>query len=467
MVYQEQTGLFQVGSSNALLPLTTRTLGMASGYPYFYSNLGTGGALSNRVLTSDDLQPGSGLSGASATVAIAYASNAVVPLQTGLGAESNARVAAYTSLTTQLATLSNTVVATSNALIVKSTGSNIYTSLGSNLAVNSTFTASTLGVAGNASIGAGYVAIAAPSNGLLVQGPVGLAGSNGSSRLFASDFDGACDPTCYGAVQITSTSNTSNIPGRSNQAALSFVRYTSAAVGLGWAPGSNVFGFGTGTPSTSAFSPSLLSFTTSNGYIGIGNNAPAYKVDVTGTMRVNGTSILLGSNFATGYQPSISTEQGGTTTPVLDVGVNWVANSNTTLPAALFRINMRNKAGTTATTGLFNFMYGASGTPAVVSSVTFAGAYLQSSDERLKTGITRISNALDINGYTYTRKNDPTGTREMGVLAQEVEARAPELVATNPDDGMKSVSYANMVALLIECVKELQARVAVLEAPAI
>jgi hypothetical protein len=46
----------------------------------------------------------------------------------------------------------------------------------------------------------------------------------------------------------------------------------------------------------------------------------------------------------------------------------------------------------------------------------------------------------------------------MGVIAQEVEAVIPEVVATD-DEGMKSVDYQAMVGLLIEAVKELQAKV--------
>jgi hypothetical protein len=51
----------------------------------------------------------------------------------------------------------------------------------------------------------------------------------------------------------------------------------------------------------------------------------------------------------------------------------------------------------------------------------------------------------------------------MGVIAQEVLKVAPELVSENEDDGMLSVSYQNMVALLIEAVKEQSIKIASLE----
>jgi hypothetical protein len=54
------------------------------------------------------------------------------------------------------------------------------------------------------------------------------------------------------------------------------------------------------------------------------------------------------------------------------------------------------------------------------------------------------------------------GGRELGVIAQEVEEVFPEAV-TEDRDGIKKVDYLGLVAVLIESVKELDARVAALE----
>lgn len=45
----------------------------------------------------------------------------------------------------------------------------------------------------------------------------------------------------------------------------------------------------------------------------------------------------------------------------------------------------------------------------------------------------------------------------MGVIAQEVEKIYPDMVHTDATTGMKSVEYGNLVAPLIESVKELKA----------
>ena len=79
------------------------------------------------------------------------------------------------------------------------------------------------------------------------------------------------------------------------------------------------------------------------------------------------------------------------------------------------------------------------------------------SDERLKSDIKTIDNALDkvsqMRGVTFI-KDERQGS---GVIAQEMEKIAPELVITAEDEiGTKSVAYGNMVGYLIEAVKELK-----------
>jgi hypothetical protein len=53
--------------------------------------------------------------------------------------------------------------------------------------------------------------------------------------------------------------------------------------------------------------------------------------------------------------------------------------------------------------------------------------------------------------------------RDYGLIAQEVEIVVPELVSTG-SDGYKGVKYTNAVALLVEAIKELNARIITLEA---
>ena len=64
-------------------------------------------------------------------------------------------------------------------------------------------------------------------------------------------------------------------------------------------------------------------------------------------------------------------------------------------------------------------------------------------------------------GTEYNRIDD-NNRYEIGLIAQEVESIIPELVTTN-EEGMKSISYGHIVAVLIEAVKELNQKVNKLE----
>ena len=93
-------------------------------------------------------------------------------------------------------------------------------------------------------------------------------------------------------------------------------------------------------------------------------------------------------------------------------------------------------------------------------NVAAAGEITASSDERIKTNIKTIENALDkvtqLRGVEYDRTD--IEKHQIGVIAQEVEKILPDVVHTN-EDGMKSVAYGNLVAVLIESIKELKSEI--------
>jgi hypothetical protein len=93
------------------------------------------------------------------------------------------------------------------------------------------------------------------------------------------------------------------------------------------------------------------------------------------------------------------------------------------------------------------------------ASPTFADVTI-SSDERLKTNIRQIENALDkvmkLRGVLFTKLAD--GVDSTGLVAQEILDVLPEAVKLN-DNGFYSVAYGNMVGLLIEAIKELKLQI--------
>jgi hypothetical protein len=107
-------------------------------------------------------------------------------------------------------------------------------------------------------------------------------------------------------------------------------------------------------------------------------------------------------------------------------------------------------------------------TLAVTGAITATGditAFFVS-DRNLKQNIVNIENSLDkvskLNGvyYNWTKEalekhKHLVDEKEVGVIAQDVEAVLPELVATR-EDGTKAVRYERLCAVLIESIKELK-----------
>jgi len=123
-------------------------------------------------------------------------------------------------------------------------------------------------------------------------------------------------------------------------------------------------------------------------------------------------------------------------------------------------IDVTNGDGVAGNTGL---SVGAN-IPRLASNNTFAGTtntfvnvnastYTTTSDARLKSDVETIVNPLglvnQLRGVSYTKD----GIRQIGVIAQETELVIPEVVSTG-EDGIKSVSYGNIVGLLIEAIKD-------------
>jgi hypothetical protein len=88
------------------------------------------------------------------------------------------------------------------------------------------------------------------------------------------------------------------------------------------------------------------------------------------------------------------------------------------------------------------------------------GAYLHS-DSRLKKDIESLPvGALEkieaLRGVSFRwKKDEPSAAKKYGVIAQEVEKVAPELVSQDKE-GMRSVDYPGMNALFIDAIKELK-----------
>ena len=92
------------------------------------------------------------------------------------------------------------------------------------------------------------------------------------------------------------------------------------------------------------------------------------------------------------------------------------------------------------------------------------------SDARFKNDVLTLENPLDtvqaLRGvsFTWNEKTKREGTKDIGLIAQEVQSVLPELVIEaqtmgEEDQTHLTVDYSKMVAVLIEAVKELKAEV--------
>jgi hypothetical protein len=115
-----------------------------------------------------------------------------------------------------------------------------------------------------------------------------------------------------------------------------------------------------------------------------------------------------------------------------------------------------NGAGKLATT---------SGGVSVTGAITATGDVTAFSDARVKENVETIPNALEsvkqMRGVTYNKIGEEK--QSIGVIAQELEEVTPQLVHNN-EDGMKSVAYGNITAVLIEALKEQQTQIEELKA---
>jgi len=96
-----------------------------------------------------------------------------------------------------------------------------------------------------------------------------------------------------------------------------------------------------------------------------------------------------------------------------------------------------------------------------VNGIVYAGNFVTTSDRRLKRDIrpAEIPNIIPI-AYRYV--NTETGEEDIGCMADEVAAIAPECVYTTPS-GYKAVSYPKLVPVCLSLLRALTHRVTFLE----
>ena len=209
--------------------------------------------------------------------------------------------------------------------------------------------------------------------------------------------------------------------------------------------------------------------------ISLGNNLNTltFGTYLTGTSYNGSTAVTLGTNAT-----NVNT---GSTIVARDASGNFSAGtitaslsgncSGTAYNITQYTVNQSVGTGNNVQHNSLGVGTAASGTAGEIVATNQITAYY--SDERLKTKLGNIENALDkvssLNGFYYeanetAQKLGYIPKREVGVSAQEVQSILPEVIAPAPiDQEYLTVHYERLVPLLIEAIKELKLEIEVLK----
>jgi hypothetical protein len=206
----------------------------------------------------------------------------------------------------------------------------------------------------------------------------------------------------------------------------------------------------------------------SSGNVGINCNSPGMnsgtpatrnKLDVNGTLNVSGlTDLNRGCSIKRGIYLN-------TFHPTNPVAFRFTC-SHETIQGLISNTFQLFKYGPTTGEGTREIfrIYESDGNLNYYGNI-YASNVTARSDLRKKTNITTIEDSLEkiqqMRGVYYNKKDDPSKTRSLGFIAQDLESVLPEVVDTNAtDEGYKSVSYGNITAVLIEGMKSQQSTIA-------
>lgn len=214
-----------------------------------------------------------------------------------------------------------------------------------------------------------------------------------------------------------------------------------ATNGQNWALG--------GSPPTTAVEAMTIN---NNGYVGINCNSPRYNLDVNGNIRITEQTRFMNEYTQVKRALEIKSDTYDFTFWLSPVTASGVSSNTLALfkyPAAqnIFRIYENDTMNTL-------YYYGN-----ISANDIFAF-----SDQRLKENIITIDNPMEkimqMRGVYFNKKDDPSKTRNVGVIAQEIEDILPEVIHTSIEtEHYKTVAYGNITALLVEGMKAQQSTI--------
>lgn len=180
------------------------------------------------------------------------------------------------------------------------------------------------------------------------------------------------------------------------------------------------------------------------------------NLNVTGTGNIN-----LSSGNVIIPNGSVRAKQGTSSVDNSTAGFTFVSDADT----GMFNENISSSSGTLVfkcnNDTKLTLSHSTNSATANVSTFTVTGgitcsSLTETSDARLKKDVKSLdgSKVFNMRGVSYTMN----GLEGSGVIAQELESIAPELISETKD-GYKSVAYGHLVGYLIEAIKELKSEI--------
>jgi hypothetical protein len=328
---------------------------------------------------------------------------------------------------------------------------------------------------------------------------------------------GTASPNSAGVNRALTISGTANsileLNGGATRAGYLFASTATGATILSSVPASGILQFNTVDTERMRID--------SSGNVGIGTSSPSasYKMSITGSSASIYPGILFNDTNAGGGVFSIYGESAalkfrdasaGATRMTIDSSGNLLVGTTSTISDSKFNVssasttNNRQVAyikntGATSTTKIANRILTVSSnasnadvsiqmTDAVTNDYLIGGnngglycmsntngvrlssggtSWASDSDERVKDIIEPITDAVNkvstIRAVIGKYKTDEDGTRRSFLIAQDVQAVLPEAVVAQPDEiGTLSLSYTDVIPLLVAAIKEQQAIIATL-----
>ena len=203
---------------------------------------------------------------------------------------------------------------------------------------------------------------------------------------------------------------------------------------------------------------SISSLISGNNNVGIGTSSMFNKTSGNNNVAIG--SLALNNNLVGNSNTAIGRQSGSNSTGSGNVFLGFQSGQNETGDDKLY-VDNSNTSKPLIWGDFKEDSVVVNGDLFVTNNITYVGTLTDVSDKRLKENIDTLENVMylinQLQAYSYKMKSSKTNEREFGLIAQEVQKVFPEMVKiVDKENGFIGVNYLQLIAILIEGLKEQQ-----------